>query len=242
MMYEFLVSSGNCLDLPLKSLTNIHDVMYNIFCKVVQNKKSLPTLQKGTSIMTQASYQQRNQERLAQAITSVKIYEEFGFATVASTSEPNKLYFVDFNKNFYATACSCIGNADHGYDCIHALAFDRAADSIRPDFYTMHGIQRLASPAPIVETPQRDGTIEVERVHEDGTRKHIATIKRVQPAPVETVPVVEVMAQANEAMVQFDRDADPNAYDILAETKKPTSYNFNSLGYPSGAYRKLDSK
>ena len=187
-----------------------------------RSKKEAPT-------MTTLAYQQRNQERLAQAIASVQEHEDvFGrYCTVHSTTEKIGIYSVDIDENLYAVSCTCPGNADHGYDCIHMLACDRYYDDRRPSFYEMHGIQKLSkqqSPTPA-------------------------------PKPVQTVPVVEVMAQANAAMVQFDQDCQVD-YDTLAttkttaaqreakrleeETKPPTSYNFNSLGYPSGAYRKLD--
>jgi hypothetical protein len=89
------------------------------------------------------SKEEREEARLAKAIASVKLFEEFGFATVASTSSEGDIYFVDFKKNYYATACSCKGNAEYGYDCIHMLAFDRACDAIRPSFHEMYGIPKL---------------------------------------------------------------------------------------------------
>lgn len=91
-----------------------------------------------------SSYQAEMDRRLEEAIASVVMYQEFGFATVASHSKPGTIHIVDMNENYYGQHCDCKGNHEYGRDCLHLLAVDRYGDTLRPDFYTMNHIERPA--------------------------------------------------------------------------------------------------
>ena len=129
--------------------------------------------------------------RLAKAIASVEVIEEWHTCKVASTSNPDAFYFVDYDKHFYAVSCECEA-AQHNMDCVHRLAVDRYFDDVRPSFHEMAGTASMVRGLAWFRQQCQ--------VAEEASVESVAQEREVVSPAIVTVG--EVMTAASEAIVE----------------------------------------
>jgi hypothetical protein len=124
------------------------------------------------------------------------------------SSDKTSAYQTCFDKDAEHGSCTCKGGARY-HKCYHMEQLKPVAQVYFAERQAMQvGIAYFAQEA---EIARAEAFLSLKAQYD--VREQVAI-----PA-LETVPMQEAMAEAQEAMVQFGRDSDPNAYEVLAETK-----------------------